>query len=221
MSLVRALAAVLLPLALGACEKAARNMYDQAKYRPLAPSSLWADGSSARPLETGVVVHSAGVLAGSSSGREGEQPAPAPAGMVLPLDERGIPVLRPPANAVRPSPAPVTPALLERGRERYDIYCAPCHSVTGDGDGMAVRRGFPQPATLHSEKLRNATDAHLYDVITYGYGVMYPFEDRIAPRDRWALVAYLRALQLSRHARLAELVPADRDAALRTLSGTP
>ncbi len=221
MSLARTIAAVLVPLALNACEKAARNMYDQAKYRPLAPSTLWADGSSARPLEPGVVAHSAGVLAASSSGREGEQPAPAPAGMVLPLDERGVPVLHPPANAVRTYPAPVTPALLERGRERYDIYCAPCHSVTGDGDGMAVRRGFPQPSTLHSEKMRNATDTHLYDVITYGYGVMYPFEDRIALRDRWALVAYLRALQLSRHARLADLAPADRDAALHALPETP
>lgn len=179
-------------LTLSGCEKAARNMYDQPKYRPLVASSLWPDGQSARGLPEGVVAHGAGVLAGDSSGERGEL-ASEPA-------------------AERANPVPVTLGLLRRGRERYDIYCAPCHSVTGDGDGMAVRRGFPRPASLHTETARRSTDAHLYEVITAGYGVMFPFEDRIVPPDRWAIVAYIRALQLSRNAPLAALAPADLEA---------
>jgi len=111
---------------------------------------------------------------------------------------------------VRSIPPPITMNSLRRGQDRFDIFCAPCHSVTGDGDGMVVRRGFPLPQSLHTAKLRAASDAHLFDVITYGYGVMYPFEDRIAISDRWAIVAYLRALQLSQNARIDDLSAAER-----------
>ncbi|SPE35352.1 conserved hypothetical protein [Burkholderiales bacterium] len=163
------------------CEKAMRNMYEQPKYEPLAESSLWPDGQSARPIEPGVVVSSAGTFAASSSGRRGDL-----------------------AQPVR-TPPRVTIEALRRGRERYDIYCAPCHSVTGDGDGMVVRRGFPAPASLHTPLMRAASDAHLFDVITSGYGVMYPFADRIGPPDRWAIVAYVRALQLSQHASIVDV----------------
>ncbi|HET7401270.1 MAG TPA: cytochrome c, partial [Usitatibacter sp.] len=100
-------------------------------------------------------------------------------------------------------PYPVTLALLQRGQERYGIYCVPCHSPLGDGDGMVARRGFPHPPSYHIDRLRRAPDRHFYDVITNGYGVMYAYGDRVAPPDRWAIVAYIRALQRSQGARLA------------------
>jgi mono/diheme cytochrome c family protein len=111
----------------------------------------------------------------------------------------------PPAGTVarddRPVPKPaVSLALLQRGRERFDIYCAPCHSRLGDGDGRIARRGFPHPPSYHIDRLRKAPDRHFYDVMTNGYGVMYPYRDRVSPEDRWAIVAYIRALQLSQDA---------------------
>ena len=111
----------------------------------------------------------------------------------------------------RPAP-PVTAVSLARGRDRYDIYCAPCHSVAGDGDGQLVRRGFPAPPSYHSERLRSAPDSHFYSVISNGYGVMFPYADRLSPQDRWAIVGYIRALQLSRNAPLDRLAPTDRQA---------
>ena len=102
----------------------------------------------------------------------------------------------------------VTAELLHRGRTEYDVYCSPCHDRAGTGAGIVVQRGFPKPASLHDERLRSATDQHLFDVITHGYGAMYAHGDRVEPRDRWAIVAYIRALQLSQHAALADL-PAD------------
>jgi mono/diheme cytochrome c family protein len=104
------------------------------------------------------------------------------------------------AEAAQSYPRPVTLALLERGRERFEIYCVPCHSPLGDGDGMVVRRGFPKPASYHVDRLREAPDRHFYDVITQGYGIMYAYGDRVDPEDRWAIVAYIRALQRSQDA---------------------
>jgi mono/diheme cytochrome c family protein len=106
------------------------------------------------------------------------------------------------------NPYPLNIALLQRGQERFDIFCSPCHSVAGDGDGLVARRGFPHPPTFHQDALRRAHDRHFYDVITNGYGVMYSYADRVPPADRWAIVAYIRALQLSQDARLADL-PSD------------
>lgn len=105
-------------------------------------------------------------------------------------------------------PMPVTRQLLERGQERFNIYCAVCHGPTGDGNGMIVQRGFPQPPSLHEPRLRDAPPGHFVDVITNGYGVMYSYASRVAPEDRWAITAYIRALQLSQNA-----APADADAA--------
>ncbi len=102
-------------------------------------------------------------------------------------------------------PPPVTDALLARGRERYDIYCAPCHGLSGDADGIIVHHGFPAPPSYHSAALLKAPASTFFDAITNGYGVMYSYAARISPRDRWAIVAYIRALQLSRHAKLADV----------------
>jgi mono/diheme cytochrome c family protein len=110
------------------------------------------------------------------------------------------------------APPPVTEALLQRGQERFRIYCTPCHSELGDGRGMIVQRGFPAPPSYHSDRLRNAPPQHFYDVITNGYGTMYSFAARVQPVDRWAITAYIRALQRSQDAGLADLTPEQRAA---------
>ncbi len=107
-------------------------------------------------------------------------------------------------------PPEVSPALLERGRERFGIYCSPCHGLAGDGDGVIVAHGFPAPPSYHINRLLAAPAQHFYDVITKGYGVMYSYHDRVQPHDRWAIAAYIRALQLSRRAKIAQ-VPEAKD----------
>ncbi len=116
-----------------------------------------------------------------------------------------------PREAVAAVPPPRTLALLRRGREAFEIFCAPCHGPDGDGRGIIVRRGFPAPPSYHEPRLRDAPDGHFFDVITNGYGVMYDYANRVGPDDRWAIIAYIRALQLSRHATLADVPPAERD----------
>lgn len=110
------------------------------------------------------------------------------------------------------APPPVTPALLERGQERFRIYCTPCHSELGDGHGMIVQRGFSPPPSYHTARLRQATVQHFYDVITNGYGAMYSFAYRVQPADRWAIAAYIRALQRSQDASVADLTPEQKAA---------
>ena len=102
-------------------------------------------------------------------------------------------------------PPPVTEALLRRGQERFDIYCSPCHGLAGMGDGMVVQRGFPAPPSFESPRLRAASAQHVFDTITNGYGAMYPYAARVEPEDRWAIVAYVRALQLVGRVSLAEV----------------
>ncbi len=140
------------------------------------------------------------------------------------ITQRKASLYSPEARMVRQDPRavawqdqPETPpalslALLQRGQERYRIYCTPCHSELGDGNGMIVQRGFPHPPSYDSARLRDASTQHFYDVITTGYGDMYSFAGRVAPADRWAIAAYIRALQLSQHASLASLSDAQRAA---------
>src|SRR5579871_3873219 len=109
-----------------------------------------------------------------------------------------------------PSPPPVTLALLERGRQRFDINCSPCHGRLGDGNGMIVQRGFPHPPSYYIDRLRKAPNQHFYDVITHGYGAMFSYAQRVAPPDRWAIVAYIRALQASQNTPAAQLTAAER-----------
>ena len=107
-------------------------------------------------------------------------------------------------------PLPVTKALLERGQQRYDVYCSMCHGYGGAGNGMVVQRGFPAPPSFHSERLRAAPVGHYFDVISNGYGAMYSYADRVKPADRWAIAAYIRALQRSQNATLADVPPSER-----------
>lgn len=119
-------------------------------------------------------------------------------------------------NLVATFPTPVTQEVLLRGRERFEIYCAPCHGRTGDGNGMIPQRGFPKPPSYHTDRLRQAPVGHFYDVITRGYGVMFPYASRVDPADRWAIVAYIRVLQLSHDARPSD-VPEEKRAMLEAM----
>lgn len=189
--------------ALAGCEKARQDMYDQPRYKTYAPSALFEDGASVRPPVAGTAPRARGAFADSSGGRAG-----------VDLVRRDVQ-----AEEAQTMPYPVDMTLLKRGQDRYTIYCMPCHSPAGDGDGLVVRRGFPPPPTYHQDRLRNAPDRHLYDVITNGYGVMVPYGDRVEPADRWAIVAYVRALQLAQHADAAAL-PADVRARIEQGAGT-
>ena len=107
-------------------------------------------------------------------------------------------------------PFPVTEATLARGQERYNIYCSPCHDRVGTGDGMIVRRGYRRPSSFHIDRLRAAPPGYYFDVMTNGFGAMPDYAAQIKPPDRWAIIAYIRALQLSQHATLAEVPPEER-----------
>jgi hypothetical protein len=108
-------------------------------------------------------------------------------------------------------PMPITAAVLERGRQRYSIYCLPCHSPEGDGNGVAVQRGMKRPPSFHIERLQKAAPGYLYDVVTNGFGSMYDYKDRVDVNDRWAIVAYVQTLQASQNTPFAELSPVEKD----------
>ena len=110
------------------------------------------------------------------------------------------------------APPPVTLALIARGQTRFHIFCTPCHSELGDGQGIVVQRGFPPPPSYTIERLRQAPVQHFYNVITHGHGAVYSFAQRVQPADRWAIAAYIRALQLSQHATVADLSPEQKGA---------
>jgi hypothetical protein len=156
-----------------------QDMANQPRQNPLSPSEFFADGRSERPVVENTVVR--GSVADDA--------------LVVPKDSNYFPL-------------PITMELLERGRERYAIFCTPCHGIQGDGNGMVAMRGMKHPPSFHDERLRRDPSGYFYDVITNGFGAMYPYSAQIPPRDRWAIVAYLRALQLSRNAHVGEL-PAD------------
>jgi mono/diheme cytochrome c family protein len=113
-------------------------------------------------------------------------------------------------NLVQTLPIALSREVLERGRERYNIYCAVCHGATGEGNGMIPQRGYPAPPSYHIDRLRQAPIGHFFDVMTQGYGIMYSYASRVAPEDRWAIAAYIRTLQMSRDARLGDVPPTER-----------
>ena len=162
-----------------------QEMYDQPRYKPLAKSDFFEDGRAARPLVDGTVAR--GTLAPFAPAGGG-----APGALATEL------------------PVPLTRELLVRGRERYGIFCAPCHDATGGGQGMVVRRGYRPPPSLHVERLRDAPVGHLYDVMTRGVGAMPDYAQQVPPADRWAIAAYVRALQASQRAAVADVPPAER-----------
>ena len=175
---------VALLIAVVAAVACRHDMHDQPKVRPYRESNFFADGLSARPAIPGTVAR--GELREDDAlylGKVGNQP-------------------------VDRFPFAIDRATLERGRERYDIYCAPCHDRVGNGLGQVVRRGYRRPPSFHAERLRTAPVGYFYDVITNGFGVMPEYATQVPVRDRWAIIAYLRALQLSQHASLAD-VPSD------------
>ena len=174
---------VLLPiLASVACRQ---DMHDQPKYIPLRPSEFFMDGRSARPIPEGTVAR--GHLDDDDLLYTGKGPD---------------------GKFSDTFPFPVTKDFVLRGQQRFNVYCTPCHDRTGSGEGMIVRRGFRRPPTYHSDRLRQVTNGYIYDVITNGFGVMPDYSAQIPVRDRWAIVAYVRALQLSQQVPLNDL-PAD------------
>jgi mono/diheme cytochrome c family protein len=161
-----------------------RDMQDQPKYKPLVRSTFFTDGRSARPVPADTIARDE--LSNNDSFHTGEANG----------------------NFLDTIPVTVNLQLLHRGEDRYDIFCSPCHGRIGDGNGMIAQRGLRIPANLHTQRLREVPPGYLYQVITNGYGAMGEYSYQISVPDRWAIVAYLRALQFSRNARLSD-VPAE------------
>lgn len=167
----------MLSIALAGCEGTLRqDMANQPRQNPLSPAEFFQDDRSARPVLDNTVIR------GSV---EEDQ-------LFISKDSNAFPL-------------PLTQQLLERGEDRYKIFCSPCHGLQGDGMGMVTLRGMKHPPTYHQDRLRNVPVGYLFDVITNGFGAMNGYSAQLVPRDRWAVVAYLRALQLSRNAHVADL----------------
>lgn len=208
---MKRLAGALLPVwltLLVGCDRL--DMYDQPRYEPLEASNFFADGLSARPHVEGTIPR--GGLRedeGLYTGKQGNDfVSQIPRAAYRAVYDRNAQRFSKPFDDAEP--AELRQVLLERGRERFNIYCSVCHGRTGDGDGMIVQRGFRRPPTYHSERLRQSADGHFFDVITTGFGAMVSYANRIEVEDRWAIVAYIRALQLSQHASLDDLSSDER-----------
>ncbi len=170
-----------------------QDMHDQPKLKPYRSSTFFADGSGMRPLPAHTVAR--GTLQEDPHFYTGRL---ADGSMATEL------------------PMPMTRTLLKRGQERFNIYCTPCHGQVGEGRGMVVRRGYKQPTSYHEERLRQVPIGYFFDVMTNGFAVMPSYAQQVPPEDRWAIAAYIRALQLSQHVEAASLSP-DQLAALNAL----
>jgi mono/diheme cytochrome c family protein len=171
----------------GACR---RDMQDQPKMKPYRRTSFFSDGLSSRPPVEGTIPrgylrseHTLFTGKKTASSAPSASPAPSPT--------------NPYADDTDTFPFPITKETVERGRERYDIFCSVCHGMTGYGDGMVVRRGFRRAASFHDDRLRQAPVGHFFDAITNGWGAMPAYASQIPVQDRWAIISYIRALQLS------------------------
>lgn len=170
-------------IALAGCRN---DMQRGPRYDPLTPNDFFPNGAASRPLVDGTVAR--GQLRADTAFYTGKVNG----------------------QFVDTMPIPVTAELLDRGEQRYNVYCSPCHSKLGDGDGMVVRRGLKQPPSYHEVRLRNERDGYLFDVISSGFGQMQDYSAQIAPRDRWAIVAYIRTLQLSQLTTVEDVSTEDR-----------
>jgi hypothetical protein len=164
------------------------DMRQQPKVKPLEPSDFFLDGQSARPLLPNTVAQ--GHLELDTQFYEGK-------------NEDG--------TLVEIFPLEITPEVMERGQEQYNIFCSPCHGAVGNGQGMIVQRGFQAPPSFHIPRLREAPPGHFFDVMTNGFGAMYSYASRVPPEDRWAITAYIQALQLSQNATLDDVPPEQRN----------
>ena len=187
----RAFGLVLLLLLAAGCRQ---DMHDQPKVKPLRPSEFFADGRSARPFVAGTVAR--GSLREDALFFTGKH-------------ENGV--------LAAALPVPLTPGLLARGRSQFEAFCAPCHGRTGAGNGMIVQRGFKRPSSFHILRLRIMPVGYLFDVMTNGFGAMSDYSAQVTVEDRWAIAAYMRALQLSQYAPL-EMVPEEQRAALEAVA---
>lgn len=176
--------AVVAAVVLAGCRQ---DMHDQPKYKGFRSSTLFDDGRSVRPLVPGTVAR--GHL----------------------NDDELLFTGKVNGNFATEFPFPVTRAVLERGQERYNIYCSPCHDRVGTGQGMIVQRGYKQPPTFHQDRLRQQAPGYFFHVISNGFGVMPDYAAQIPVNDRWAIVAYIRALQLSQHASVGDLAASERE----------
>ena len=167
-----------------------QDMADQPKYKPLAPTDFFADGRSERPIIENTVARGS-------------------------LDDDALYV----SKESNVFPLELNAELMQRGKDRYGVFCTPCHGIQGDGNGMVAMRGMKHPPTYHEERLRKVPNGYLFDVITNGFGGMLGYSAQIAPRDRWAIIAYIRALQLSRNAPASELPSDLRDKLNNPTSG--
>jgi len=175
--------AAMLLLSVAACRQ---DMQNQPKYRPYRPSTFFADGRSERPAVPDTVAR--GHLNDDAflySGKVNDAFADT-------------------------FPFPIAKDTLLRGQERFNIYCSPCHGRAGNGEGMIVQRGYRRPPSFHIDRLRQQPAGYFFDVITHGFGVMPSYAQQVSVHDRWAIVAYVRALQLSEHASLADVPASDR-----------
>lgn len=174
------------------------DMQDQPRYKAYKRSDFFADGRASRDIPPGTVAR--GLLKENKAFHTGKIDNPDPNVQVSSTtDASGNTVVTSFPNAIDEFPVPVTKALIDRGEERYNIYCIVCHGPVGAGDGMIVRRGFVKPPTYHDDRLRNAPVGHFFDVITNGWGRMNGYAASIPAADRWAIVAYIRALQISQN----------------------
>jgi len=186
---VRLFCCALLAAALCGCRQ---DMHDQPKKKPQSASVLFSDGKTARNFVPGTIPHDTSDDLHADDSRWLAEDAFFYTGKVD-------------GKPVEAFPMKVDAALLERGRQRFTVNCTPCHGRLGNGDGTVVARGMKRPPSWHIERLVNSPPGYFYDVITNGFGAMYDLADRVNPKDRWAIVAYIRALQLSQNVKYDSL----------------